>query len=513
MQKCLQILAVDDDPIDLERLRRLLKFADAPTCNFATADTLEQTNCLLDEQQYDVLLLDLNLPDSNGLETLDAVRVHDSGIPIVVVTGCSDRRTALESLHHGAQDYLVKGSITGDCLANSIRNAVGRQHLLRQVNAAMQVLKQKNARLATLYQTAQRFVDNVSHEFRTPLTVIKGYASIMRDGLIGDINSEQCRFLDILSDRCDDLSTMVDDMLDVSRLEAGLLGVHRKSCRVVDIVRGVTADLQRKAALKGVTLSLDLSEQLPEAYCDECKVRRIIINLVANAIKFCDGAGSVSIWSKPDPRGPGVVIGVTDTGPGIEESELQKIFQRFQQLDVDIRASCKGFGLGLRIVQELVALNLGEMSVASKVGEGSTFSFTLPPAAPLEVMTCYLNRLAQMSDGATTVCLLTASVDGQCGSTVLDDVDAYIHGLLRRNDLAFRVTDRRWLLVIACTTFELDEFCTQAAQILDHGNRNRVLPLPEVTLRRDGEWHLVDQRSDLLASFNEQSESREMVHA
>ena len=311
--------------------------------------------------------------------------------------------------------------------------------MLRGLEQSKELLKQKNRRLARLYKTAQRFVDNVSHEFRTPLTVIKEYATLICDGLAGDVNDEQQRMLNIVVDRADDLNTMVDDMLDVSKVEAGMLGAWRRNCRVADVVRHVMPALALKAQVHGVKLETDVSPRLPAVYCDGEKLGRAIINLTVNGIKFSRQPGVVRLWVQDQPEAREVVVGITDNGPGIDEEQQTAIFKRFKQLDTNIRRSTKGFGLGLCIAKELIELNLGTMNMVSKVGQGSTFSLTVPWADPIEVTTRYLKQLAVQPRKSPTVSLLRAEVDEAVDDSLCNDADAFeLFAAAQRSDVPRR---------------------------------------------------------------------------
>ena len=164
--------------------------------------------------------------------------------------------------------------------------------------ASERVLERKNRRLEELYQTAHRFVDNVSHEFRTPLTVIMEYASLMQDGVVGELTSEQQQMLDVISDRAGDLNNMVNDMLDISKLETSMLGMWRCVCTVDDALDRVRDSLLKKASVKQIDLRFDIPEGLPEVFCDDEKIGRVLVNLVTNAIKFCGRPGKVHVWAK-----------------------------------------------------------------------------------------------------------------------------------------------------------------------------------------------------------------------
>ena len=176
-------------------------------------------------------------------------------MPVLVLTSLDDEDTAVAALDCGAQDYIVKDSegITWARLRQAIHYAVQRQairnekqELLCQLQDATQLLEKKNRHLAKLYRTAQEFVDHVSHEFRTPLSIIKEYASLVRDGVVGSVNGDQWRLLNVIDDRSDDLNIMVDDMLDISKLKAGLLSAWRKTCTIDEIVQHVMPALERQ---------------------------------------------------------------------------------------------------------------------------------------------------------------------------------------------------------------------------------------------------------------------------
>ena len=216
---------------------------------------------------------------------------------------------------------------------------------------------------------------------------------------------------------------MVDDMLDVSALEAGLLVVYRKDCQVADIMAHVRPALERKSAVKGVRLEFDVDPLLPVVFCDPEKAGRVLINLATNAIKFSGRPGIVRLSCRPERDGAGVSLSVSDNGNGISPENQEAIFRRFKQLSESIRSSTKGFGLGLNIAKELVELNLGQISVESQVGRGSTFSFTLPPANPADVLQRYLTRIKHLRNGWSQVSLIQADIETTTSATLADDVD------------------------------------------------------------------------------------------
>ena len=400
-------------------------------------------------------------------------------MPIIVLSGLADDEIALASLEQGAQDYLPKHTLSHETLDRAIRYAIQRQRnaemrcLLDKLQASEQLLERKNRRLSQLYKAAHHAVDNVSHEFRTPLTVVMEYASLLRDGVVGPVTPEQCQILDVVGDRADDLNNMVDDMLDISKLEAGLLGVYREKCRIGAIIGRLRVSLEKKAALRDAHFHIAIDENLPDVYCDAQKVGRVIINLAVNAIKYCGPSGQVELWARSDPSQGQVVVGVSDDGPGIEKDQLATIFKRFKQVDPRPLGSTKGCGLGLSIAKELVDLSLGELSVESTPGAGSKFWFTLPVADPPSILIRHLKRLARGRRHPPFVTLVSATIDLSAGESLSADVNAFLSYALRQNDLLLRVDPHRWLFVLPIDHEELDHFTERLARMQEAANRNR----------------------------------------
>ncbi|MGE4003924.1 MAG: response regulator, partial [Planctomycetaceae bacterium] len=304
IEKPMRILLIEDDPVDQQLINRSLsqlRLSIDLVCEFSLNDGLSQ----LAKGKFDIVLTDLSLPDSFGLESVQRIRERDEIIPIIVLTTLDDKEVEFTSLSVGAQDYLLKDHATPHNLERAIYHAIQRQQyvvenqrLLAEVEFSRELLldqkellKRKNQRLRRLYKTAHRFVDNVSHEFRTPLTVIKDYVSLVREGMVGEVNAEQCRMLDIAGVRADDLNNMVDDMLDVSKLESGLLGAWRRPCRLADIVESLCPPLAKKAEVKGIAFEVAIDRSLPAVNCDAEKDGRVIIKLVTNAMKICGEPG------------------------------------------------------------------------------------------------------------------------------------------------------------------------------------------------------------------------------
>jgi signal transduction histidine kinase len=489
------VLLVEDNMSYAKLIKHGLTSAGAGNLGIEHVKRLSAAIECLERMQIDVAVVDLSLPDSSGCDTYQALRAAAPEVPIVVLTGLDDAHLALELLKQGAQDYLLKHEVEPKLLVRSLRYAIERHRAMvlqsqnEQLEEARALLESKNQRLAKLYRTAHQFVDNVSHEFRTPLTVIKEYVSLIRDGIVGPVSGEQSKMLHVVEDRADDLNTMVDDMLDVSKLESGLLGVYRQECEIAQILRHVRPALERKAVVKGVELQWNIEPGLPKIYCDPEKAGRVLINLSINAIKFCGQPGHVRIHCARDPDSSGVVVGVTDDGPGISAENQRVLFRRFKQLGESVRSSTKGFGLGLSIAKELAEANLGEVRVQSEIGRGSTFSFTLPPADPRDVIRRYLRRTMHSSQLSRHISLVEADVAESTDAALIDDAGEFLSCLLRYHDLLLKTGATRWLIALPVTQSLVESFVQRAEKAIGEANRNRLGdPLPAIAFHPLGTW-------------------------
>ncbi len=509
----MKLLLIEDDAGDAELVTRLL--AKSPHSRFEATwtPTIEEGLAALASDSFAVVLLDLGLPGVNGLDGFVQVQPATSRAPIVVITDLNVEAVALRALHHGAQDYLIKGALTTDNLVRSMQYATERHGLLRNVAEARTLLEKKNRRLAKLYRTAHQFVDNVSHEFRTPLTVIKEYVSIIKDGIVGPVAEEQSQMLAIVEDRADELNTMVDDMLDVSKLEAGMLGVYRKQCDAAEIIDRVRPSLTSKAVVKKVDLQWDIQDDVPTLFCDPEKAARVIINLTINAIKFCGQPGLVRLTVANDPDRPGAIIRVTDNGPGISPENQQAIFRRFKQLSESVRSSTKGFGLGLSIARELVTANLGEIMLDSEVGRGSTFSFTLPAAEHEEVLRRYLDRIEQTRNGPADVTVIEAHIADASTDDAGNDADQFLSCLLHYDDLLLRISQTHWLIFFADAETEIGRFRERAKKASADAGRNRLGEPLAPLVYGEAESYSSSDQTRLLARLGSQSTAAGLVGA
>jgi len=242
-----------------------------------------------------------------------------------------------------------------------------------------------NDELQRLYrevETASRhkseFLANMSHELRTPLNAIIGFSQVLRDGLFGEVNPKQQEYLEDILTSGNHLLALINDVLDLSKVEAGQVQLELAPFSLEDALERGVSMVREQATGNGVSVTLHANGGFDVVTGDERRVRQVIFNLLSNAVKFTSAGGSVDVTAT-QANGE-VRVSVADTGPGIADHDLERIFEEFQQTEAGARQQ-EGTGLGLALSRRFVEMHGGRIWCDSEVGKGSTFVFTLPAAA------------------------------------------------------------------------------------------------------------------------------------
>src|SRR5438105_10680276 len=236
-------------------------------------------------------------------------------------------------------------------------------------------LRVNNLQLERANRLKSEFLASVSHELRTPMNAIIGYTKLMLDGLDGDLTDQQIADLQRVAQAADNLLGLINGLLDLAKIEAGKMELNSEEVDIETVVEEVIELVRPQAEAKGLALEMDVPRALPAAFADRARVRQVLVNLAANAVKFTE-RGSVTV---AQASGDGwITLAVSDTGVGISQDALAYIFDEFRQADSSTTRRYGGTGLGLAISKRLVGLHGGRIWVDSAVGAGSTFRFTLP---------------------------------------------------------------------------------------------------------------------------------------
>jgi two-component system phosphate regulon sensor histidine kinase PhoR len=229
--------------------------------------------------------------------------------------------------------------------------------------------------LRRLERVRRDFVANVSHEFKTPLTAIQGFAETLLGGALDDTANRK-RFVEIIRDHSARLARLTDDLLKLSLIEAGKLELEFRPVKVAGLLDSCLETTRLKAAQKQLTLSVECPASLPAVRGDARRLAEVLQNILDNAVQYTAEGGTISIRARAEDHL--VRIAVSDTGIGIPRDEQQRIFERFYRVDAARSREAGGTGLGLSIAKHLVEAHGGRIEVESEVGQGSTFSVLLP---------------------------------------------------------------------------------------------------------------------------------------
>jgi two-component system, OmpR family, phosphate regulon sensor histidine kinase PhoR len=229
--------------------------------------------------------------------------------------------------------------------------------------------------LRRLERVRQDFVANVSHEFKTPLTAIQGFAETLLGGALDDPTNNR-RFLDIIRNHAIRLARLTNDLLKLARIEAGKLEVEFFPVGLLELIEGCAETTLLKASRKQITLEIEVPSGLPPVQGDASLLRDLLQNLLDNAIQYTPAGGRIHVTA--EAKGREAVITVSDTGIGIPTSDRERIFERFYRVDAARSREAGGTGLGLSIAKHIVEAHNGRLWVDSVMGEGSKFSFSIP---------------------------------------------------------------------------------------------------------------------------------------
>ena len=320
----------------------------------------------------DVVLLDIGMPGMDGFEVCRRIKSEPStaSIPVLLVTALSQRDHRLLGIGAGANDYITKPIDKSD-LTLRVRNAVRMHQLYVEV-------EQQYQRLERLELLRDSLVHMIVHDLRSPLAGIRAYLDLLKLDGAGRLDREMTQSIDEARKVAVEMTDMVSDLLDVSRLEAGKMPLELVLTDLgivaTDAVTGIGAAARR------VSLQLQQAPERLRAMIDASVIRRVIANLVGNAIKFTPASGRIRV-SVQGVEGS-VRVSVADTGGGIPREFHDKIFEKFGQVEAARHGTKHSSGLGLTFCKFAVEAHGGTIGVESVVGQGSTFWFLVPVAGP-----------------------------------------------------------------------------------------------------------------------------------
>ncbi len=361
----IQILLVEDNFADARLLQEFLSKPEK--FEIVHVELLTEAINYLSQRSFDVILLDLSLPDGHGLKTLAKVvdvTEKTNKVPIIVLTGLDDEETAVEALRQGAQDYLVKGEIHRSWLWRALQYAIERQQVLEKLRNLNEQLMQTN-------QELEQFACIVSHDLQQPLQRIVGFAQILAKKYKGSWDDKADLYVNYIADTSILMGRLIKDLLAYSRV-----GKSSQSNIPIDCNQVLSVVLTNlEMAIKN-SAAIVSSQSLPIILADMTELTQLFQNLIDNAIKYCPQTQPPRIQITVKRKEREWVFAIKDNGIGIEPEYFQSIFEIFFSLNTEQQQS--GTGIGLAICKKIITRLGGCIWVDSLPGLGSTFYFTLP---------------------------------------------------------------------------------------------------------------------------------------
>lgn len=382
-----RLLMIEDNDGDAELMRIAISSMPEPY-ELVRHDTFAKGVVALKDQSFDLLLLDLNLPDSDGMQTVTKALQVTSDTPVIVFTGATNDADGEAAISLGAQDYVNKGAVDAKALSRIFRFSIERHRLRRENLKLLQVYNTARVKAETAEANAiaalaradkasqlkTEFLANISHEIRTPLNGIIGMAQLMRKTELSD---KQEKYMERIISSGNSLAAIISNILDISKIETGHLEIQKASMGIDYVV----AQAIKEVCISENKVDLDINcvfhvDAKSPVVGDANRIKQVLTYLLDNAIKFA-GEGAIVVCVEPGKDGC-MKFSVTDSGPGVSTNDQDEIFKRFRQADGSKGRKYGGAGLGLAISKNLVELMGGEIGVISAPGHGASFWFQLP---------------------------------------------------------------------------------------------------------------------------------------
>jgi signal transduction histidine kinase len=378
MEKPGRILIIDDELGIREGCRRILE---PRGFSVQLAKTIQEGKEKIQAGNFDVVLLDIMMPDGRGIDLIAPIREKDPETIAVVITGYATVELAVNAMKQGAYNFISK-PFSSDQLILTIQQGLERRHFsletkrLQKIERETQELARAKAEMERMDQFKSKFTLMVAHELRSPLSGAQSLVRTLKRGLAGELNPRQAEVLANIESRLDLLMELVNDLLSLAASKMIAEEYPLEAVLLQELVQRVVERLSVNAESKGVTLVAAAPADPILIRATEDGVDKILTNLIGNAIKYTPEGGCVRIQFTGGPEMARIVI--ADTGIGIPAEALEHIWEDFYRAPNVYKARIQGTGLGLSIVKQFVDQYGGTIAVESEEGQGTTFVVRIP---------------------------------------------------------------------------------------------------------------------------------------
>ena len=372
------LLVVDDIEANRDVLSRRLERQGYAV---ATAENGRQALEMLRTDTFDLVLLDIMMPEMDGYEVLRRLKADETlrHLPVIMISALSEFDSVVRCIEMGAEDYLPK-PFNPTLLKARIGACLERKCARDRETRLFEQLQENYRRLQELEKLRDDLTHMIIHDLRTPLNAM--FLGIQALEAMGEFNEAQRRMLGVTMGSGNTLVGIINDLLDINKMESGSLQLERREFTPAELIDAALKQVATLATARKVTLTTELEPDLPRLVADEDKLLRTLVNLLANALKFTPSGGTVTVSVRPANDESLLQFCVRDTGEGIPSEAFGRIFEKFGQVESRQGGRGTSTGLGLTFCKLAVEAHGGHIGVESAPGEGSTFSFTVPLPLP-----------------------------------------------------------------------------------------------------------------------------------
>lgn len=479
----------------------------APQFDLVEAGDLPLALSRLQENGFQVVLVEVGASRSS-VESLRRLQAQYSHLPVIALVHDEDLRDARMALGDVAQDFIVIDHLSSETLEWSIQNVIRRarrpvdlKQFAREIAHVDKGVRRMNRAIGRQHRMIARLADSAGHDFRSSLTVVREHASLVHDGLCGEVNAEQERMLSTVCDRVDDVCRMVYDVECFGKLCTGRFRPQRRSCQVRDIVGPVAHLLATKSRLRSLTFSADDYASMPPVYCDPEMLAHVLLTLGTRAVHSCSAQGQIRLRVEEDRVLHQIRIGVAGRAATSRDENAQIHGDPLDHAAHGGRAERPRFCLETTVAKEIVDRNFGQLTETSLLGRDARLSFDVPVAVPEEILARYVNWLHRPPRNASEIAVFRTRVDGHCPNGNGRAIDRHLHELLRPDELLLRIGNLEWLTFIPIS-FSLAKWMKNIKNSL-----TRILlpaEIAKIKIVSEGTWSLTRRSRDILEELHVQ---------
>lgn len=367
MRQPIKTLIVDDSRVVRAYFEKTLLDSQPPE-NVTSVETGTAALKALGETSYDLVLLDLQLPDMDGLDVLRAIRQSNQESAVMIVTAHSGVQSAIEAGQQGADGYAEKEEL--------IRMGQSADELWHRIDQSMAIRAGRRAS-AELERIRSELYAMVSHDLRNPINIIQLASSLLSERF-GRTDTEGQNLVEMIQNNTQNLLQQLDDFLDFARLESGAINLRREDLDLVALCDALVEEMRLLAENRGHVLELKSSVDTLHAHLDRRRIRQLLSNYIENAIKYSPDPGTITLGLMAQDAS--VILMVSDTGIGVPEGQRDQLFRAYMRASNAESSRIKGTGLGLLIVRQIAEAHGGRVWYRARPDGGSIFGVTLPQA-------------------------------------------------------------------------------------------------------------------------------------